>query len=346
LTFQQLGFTCTDVSGNDDPCFAIGDGAHHVVVEDSWGWGGGRYTISCYGGPGGNPANLGCDNNTFRRLVLRMGPSTSSSDNPQASLALYYASNNIVENVIAIDGKANSNSSNSAFYITGHAPPPHADNNKFYGDIALNNLGLGLYLDCPGAVCNGTEVYNSVFWASGAQGVAFSGGSGSGDSCSPEIFDHNTIGTAKGTAFSLYACYNQTLTNNVFYSNQGFGVDKSSSSGSITTNHHNGYFGNTSGARQSLSAGSGDLTSDPGFKYITRIEAGSPYKNTGSSGDIGATVINRYQDGTLTGTALWPWSNEARIKTEMCSGVSTGWCGTSKTLTQYIWGYLGNASPY
>jgi len=345
LTFQQIGFTCTDVSLNDNECFGLNDGTHHVVLEDSWGWGGGRYTVSCYGGPGGSPPNVTCDNNTFRRLVLRMGPSTSSSGNPQASLALYYASNNIVENVIAIDGHAASNSSNSAFYITGHAPPPDADNNKYYGVIALNNLGTGFYLDCSGAVCNGTEVYNSVFWASADGGAAMTGGSGAGDSCSPGIFDHNTIGAAKGPGYELYACYNQTLTNNVFFSNQGFGVNKSNT-GSITTNHHNGYFGNTSGARQNLAAGTGDLTSDPGFKYITQIEAGSPYKNTGSSGDIGANVINRYQNGTLTGTPLWPWAYEARIKTEMCAGVATGWCGTTKTLTQYIWGYLGNASPY
>jgi hypothetical protein len=345
VTFQQIGFTCTDVSLNDDACFSLGDGTHHVVLEDSWGWGGGRYTVLCYGGPGGGPPNLTCDSNTFRRLVLRMGPSTSSSGAPQASLGLYYASNNIVENVLAIDGHAASNSSNSAFYITGHAPPPDADHNKFYGVMALNNLGLGLFIDCGGAICDGTEVYNSVFWGSAEWGVAFTSGSGSDDSCSAGIFDHNTVGAAGQDGFNLYECYNQTLTNNLFYGNKAWGVNKSPS-GSITTSHHNGYFGNGSGARQNLAAGTGDLTTDPGLKYIGRIEAGSPYKNAGSSGDIGANVTTRYQDGVLTSTPLWPWANEARIKTEMCAGVSTGWCGTGKTLTQYIWSYLGNASPY
>jgi chitodextrinase len=43
LTFQQIGFTCTTGAGpiNDNTCFAIRDGAHDVLLEDSWGWGGG-----------------------------------------------------------------------------------------------------------------------------------------------------------------------------------------------------------------------------------------------------------------------------------------------------------------
>jgi hypothetical protein len=345
LVFQQIGFTCTDVTLNDEVCFGLSDGTHHVLLEDSWGWGGGRYTVLCYGGPGGSPPNLTCDNNTFRRLVLRMGPSTSSSGNPQASLSLYYASNNVVENVIAIDGSAASNTSNAAYYITAHAPPPNADNNKFYGVIALNNLGEGLYVDCPGAVCNGTEVHNSVFWVAQGHGIAASGGTGSGDSCTPVTVDHSTFGLAGSDGFSVYACYSVTLTNNAFYANGGFGAYKSAT-GTITTNHHNGYFGNKLGARSGLSPGTGDLTSDPDMQYITRIESGSPYKNGGSTGDIGANVINRYSDGVLTGTPLWPWPNEARIKSDMCPGVTTGWCGTPKTLTQYIWAFLGNSSPY
>jgi len=164
LTFQQIGFSCTPGTLNDGACFDLGDGTHHVLLEDSWGYGGGRYTILCYGGPGGSPPNLTCDNNTFRRVVLRMGPAQSSGGNPQAALSLYYASNNTVENVIAIDGQAASDTSNSAFYITGHAPPPDADNNRFYGIVALNNLGVGFYLDCSGAVCNAAQVQNSVIW--------------------------------------------------------------------------------------------------------------------------------------------------------------------------------------
>ena len=349
LTFQQIGFNCTSVTLNNNACFTLTDGTHHVLLEDSWGWGGGRYTVMCYGGDGGSPPNVTCVNNTFRRLVLRMGPSTSTSGNPQASLALYYAANNIVENVVAIDGQAASDSSNAAFYITGHAPllPPwpnaDANSNKFYGVIALNNLGVGFWLDCPGAVCNSNEVYNSVFWDSSRHAAANSNGT-----CNSTIFDHNTMASAGSTEHGLlnYACLGASITNNALYSNSGYGASQGGG-GTTTTNNNNGYFGNTSGARNSLAAGAGDLTlSDPGFSYITRIEAASPYHLAGSSGDIGANVINRYQDGTLTGTALWPWPNEDRVRTEMCEVVVGNWCTSGKTLTKYIWEYLGNTSPY
>jgi hypothetical protein len=39
-----------------------------------------------------------------------------------------------------------------------------------------------------------------------------------------------------------------------------------------------------------------------------------------------------------------PWPNEARIKTEMCAGVTRGFCSAT-SLTDYIWGYLGNPAP-
>ena len=36
------------------------------------------------------------------------------------------------------------------------------------------------------------------------------------------------------------------------------------------------------------------------------IPAGSPMKGAGTDGrDIGATIVNRYQNGTLTSTPLW-----------------------------------------
>src|SRR3989344_635013 len=91
---------------------------------------------------------------------------------------------------------------------------------------------------------------------------------------------------------------------------------------------------------------------------MTRIESGSPYKGAGESGaDIGANIINRYGvDGTkvgdpgvetLTTNALWPWPYENQIKSDICTatGLTTGWCGTTKTLTAYTWEYLGNTCP-
>jgi hypothetical protein len=78
---------------------------------------------------------------------------------------------------------------------------------------------------------------------------------------------------------------------------------------------------------------SGVSTSDPDMLY--------PIQSA-----LGATVMYRYADRTLTSQGLWPWPNEARIKKEMCTdaGVTRGFCG-STSLTKYVWEYLGNACP-
>lgn len=91
--------------------------------------------------------------------------------------------------------------------------------------------------------------------------------------------------------------------------------------------------------------------------FPTRIETGSELALTGSDGGaMGATIVNEYGctgcfyndagSRTLTGTGLWTFPNEAAIKTAACSSSTRAWCGTSATLTQYIWDWLGNASPY
>jgi hypothetical protein len=48
---------------------------------------------------------------------------------------------------------------------------------------------------------------------------------------------------------------------------------------------------------------------------------------------------------TPQSSSLWPWPNEARLKVEMCAGVTRGFCSDS-SLTHYIWNYLGNGSPF
>ncbi len=71
-----------------------------------------------------------------------------------------------------------------------------------------------------------------------------------------------------------------------------------------------------------------------------------------SSFEIGVV----YKDGVLTNEKLWPWPYEDWIREDMCdsgflteigrTGADTPkWCTTSKTLTEYIWEYLGNTIP-
>lgn len=336
LEFRRIGFSCTDTTLNDGACFGLSDGTHHVLLEDSWGWGGGRYTVLAYGGPGGSPPNTSCDSNTFRRLVLRMGPSTSTGGNPQAALALYYASNNLVENVIAVDGKPASDSSNAAFYLTTHAAPPNLDGNKFYGVIALHNTGTGWYLDHNGSGSN-NELHDSVFWDN-AEGVALY----AAGTCAANTVDHVTVGKNNGDG--LYnGCTATTVRSSIFTRNTGDGLHQGSQ-GSSTANW-NDFFQN---AGATGSAGANDLTNDPGLVYIARTEPGTPCKGMGQGGtDCGADVTVRYEDGVRTTTSLWPWPHEARIQADMCvgAGITTGFCAKT-SITEYVWTYLGGTNPY
>lgn len=344
LTFRRSAFVCSNTA-SDGACVNLSDGTHHILLEDFWAFGGGRYTVMCYGGPGGSPPNLDCYSNTFRRGVLRQGPDISSGGNPQAGLAIYYANDNIVENVIVLDSIPRSNSSNSAFYLTSHAAPPDVSRNKFYGVIALNNEGRGWYLDH-----NGTgslnELRNSVIWDSVDIGVVFY--SADPDLCTGNVVDHVTIGS-NGSHGVQFACVNLNFTSNLVASNTGFGLRKSGS-GTIQTSNYNNFFSNTSGARSGATTGPNDIATNPLLSYILRTESGTACKAQGEGGsDCGADIQKRYENGVLTSTNLWPWPYEDRIKGDMCASVpaepASNWCTTTKTLTRYVWEYLGNTIP-
>ncbi|MDO8971016.1 MAG: hypothetical protein Q7U74_10040, partial [Saprospiraceae bacterium] len=74
----------------------------------------------------------------------------------------------------------------------------------------------------------------------------------------------------------------------------------------------------------------------------------------------GGTMVNRYVDGVLTTTPLWPWPNEDLIRSQMCNsadlvtahrvasngrGWEPAWCASGKALTKYVWEYLGKSIP-
>ncbi|MBI5549072.1 MAG: hypothetical protein HY901_34745 [Deltaproteobacteria bacterium] len=341
LTFQRIGLHCT-ATVSDGACLALGDGTHHVLVEDSWAWGGGRYTVLVYGGPGGNPPNTTADFNTFRRVVLRQGPDVSSGGNPQAGLALYYASDNLVENVIVLDSVPASDTSNAAFYLTAHGPPPNVSNNRFYGVLALNNLGGGWYLDHNGTG-SGNQLRHSVLWDSADFGVALY----AAGTCTANVVDHVTIGRS-GTSDGFWnGCEATTFTSSIVFENGAFGISQSSSQGSMATADWNDCSSNSSGDYRNLSAGPHDLSAHPALRHLTRVEPGTPCVGAGEGGsDCGADLRLRYQDGALTPAALWPWPNEARLFKEMCTdpGFARGLC-TKSSLTEYVWSYLGNPVP-
>ena len=343
VTFRRTGFTCTWPGSriNDGACVSISDGAHHMLFEDFWVSGSGRYSVMAYGGPGGHPANVTADYNTFRRGVIRQGPTRSSGGNPQSGISLYYASHNTIENVIVLDSVPKSDSSNSAFYVTAHTPPPNASGNKFYGVVALNNFGTGFYLDADnGAKVNNTLISNSVFWGSPQDGISFY----INGECNWTHVEHVTSGANGGNGLWNY-CDQTRVQSSLFVDNHGLGLSQGGS-GSISPNFNN-YFGNLRGSLN-VDAGEHDIEGDPQLAYLLRLESIGACKGAGKGGsDCGAVVVNRYQDGVLTTEPLWPWPNEDRIKASMCGGSNStrGFCA-KESLTEYVWTYLGNSNPF
>ncbi len=155
-----------------------------------------------------------------------------------------------------------------------------------------------------------------------------------------------------------------SVTNSIFYDFTGTSTHAIDY---FTASDYNAFYGNTSNYGPDMSAGAHDKTTvDPvgtgSIKYITRIESGSPLKGAGQGGsDIGANINTLIgTPGTLwgdtgynvdTGVSMWPFPNEALIRTQMAAynGYSIngarGFCAGTTTLTKYIWQYLGNTIP-
>ncbi|MFZ2522973.1 MAG: dockerin type I domain-containing protein [Minisyncoccia bacterium] len=170
-----------------------------------------------------------------------------------------------------------------------------------------------------------------------------------------------------GSTFSSMRFANSLITQANSYGNVG------------QPGNYNNYWNNGSGGNShylATSPGANDKYLNPGMKYITRIESSSPLKGAASDGgDIGANIMYRYgvdstmwgEPGydTLTSVPLWPFPYENIIKQNMSSyncaptcnnsphpsairgftAPGNGLYGGPRTLTSYIWEYLGNPCP-
>jgi hypothetical protein len=330
----------SDDSWNGECGVCLSNGAHDNLFEEAWIWGRGRYKVMMYGDDGAsNPPYA----NTFRRVVIRYDNETDRDGEPQGAISFYSAHDNVAENLIVIDGEMGPVSkivSAGSVYITGHQQ--NSSGNKFLGSLILNNKAEGIYVDCDqNSSCQNTVIENTVLWDNTGAGISVYHANPS--KATGTVVKHVTSGANGDDGIGNWSSKGY-FTNNLLVSNAGAGY-----SGGETTNFtfdYNNISGNSQGNYKNQSAGAHDIHVDPQLKYITRLESGAPGDNAGDDGkDMGANVEKRYQGGALTAADLWPWPNEARIRADMCNGVSSGWCATTKSLTEYVWGYLGNSWP-
>ncbi len=281
----------------------------YIYKEDIWAWGSNRYTIS----------NYAADHVVDNRVIARLDDLGEVPSLPVGAISHYLTNYSVIANALLFDVTG----SFAQPYDLVYSSRPDVGFNKLYGIIGFNagsELG-GIYPGDGGA--GGHEINNSVVWGTSRRGMKF-------NSPGPNFVLNSTIGQNAGNA--IEGQDNITANNNIFLNNGGI---------ESLSQCDNNLF-SSSGPAGSCS--NSDTTTIPEIRYLPR----SPISGKG------ATIEKRYQttlnqndeyDVTLTSEDLWPWPYEDIIKRDMCAESSYGWCATNKTLTEYVWEFLGYTIP-
>lgn len=340
--------------------FAVGR-ASQVLLEDVWVFGYSRNSMAIYGS----------ENVTVRRAVIRWdgwwGDQYKPND-PRVGLTVYNSRNNLFENIIVLDGGKQGEDTHGervALALAGNhngetAPFDDSSNNRFYGVILLNNIGAGVNIESGGDTLENNQFEHLVSWDNSRTGFNVN------QKADGTSLVHGTIGmNSMGVRFNNYS----GVINNVLYStlvmsnrkaeldgNESFGIN--GGSGERSENDYNNVFDHQSNYRKySMMPGPNSLSAPVALEYLLEVPLGSASQSAAhDGGDIGATVIKRTVNGSVTGDNLWPYPYEQRIKAEMCDPQAldaferrgdnvAAWCESEKTLSEYIWEYLGSACP-
>jgi hypothetical protein len=352
VTIQHCGFHSTGNSGG--AVFAIGTNDHQEgnsddLVEDVWIWGKERAVAINYRG----------DGNVWRRVVIRGdgcdSPACQGDGNPNVGISVYESTNTSLQNVLVIDRVLGGGSPYADFAVAQHSPGRPHGNNEWLGTMSLNAPDGGYYFEPDEVTLQPAQrLANCIAWGSRSFGINVARqGATEIDNCTVRSLGGDAIRVAPelaGTAGHV---------RNVVVAGAGrFGVNSVyPPTYAVVAGAAGDPFNQTIctvGCRSADPTADGDPSS---LRHITRIEAGSPLKGSGFGGaDYGANVVFRYgADGSrhgdpsynaLTATALWPWPDEDRIRQEMCtrSNETRGFC-SAQSLTQYVWGVLGNPAP-
>ena len=364
IIIKNSGFHDTS---NNEAVLGIGSndgdwGNTYVLIEDSWIWGNDRVTLIVYRS----------DHVVIRRVVTRNdgcngGYCNSNSGNYMVGTTIYNSHHVSFQNVMAIDNIPGQGFGGAGdFYMAYHNNfiyPWHT--NEWLGTISLNtqlSAAYGFDSDNITSSVQPMATYKNIVAWNDPNPFNAQINCGSGCARQDVIIDGATLKASNGNTGDglrigpTMGAGNNVAKNIIVTGNGRYGMN------SVTLPSYVDASGSWSqGTYNQTTCSVGCKTSNPltdgSIKYITRIEAGSPLKGTGTTGaDYGANVVNRYgaagafyddpDFNALTNVPLWPWPNEDRIKKEMCtdSGVTRGFCG-AQTLTRYIWEAAGNPIP-
>lgn len=349
VVIKECGFH--DVSNSRRAVFGIGTNDHvmgnsYNLIEDVWIWGRSRVIAIDYRS----------DHNVWRRVVIR-GDGCSSAEcagsgNPNFGLSVYDGTHISVQNVIVMDRILDGGEAYADFGTAQHSPGLPYGRHEWLGTIALNGPDRAYYFEADHAtITPAHSVRNCVGWNSAGGFSARVSGYNDVQNCT--FLVRRGIGIYIDDNLSDTGA---TLKNHLVFGNGNKGV------AAYVPYSHVNVSGTWVEGEFATRCAAGCRSIDPlqgtppSIRYPTRIEPGSALKGAGEGGaDMGANVVNAYGiDGTVWGDPgfntlsarpLWPWPHEARLKAEMCAGVTRGFCGTLKTLTRYVWEQLGTPLP-
>jgi len=370
VTVKDCGFGDGLTVGTSDH----NNGNSFNLIEDVWIWAAQRRIIA---------TNYRADNNVWRRVIIRGDGCNSAnctgSGNPNVGFTVYNSRDVSVQNMFIVDRILGGGSSYADFATAQHygSTPSDADRlgrNEWLGSGSINTEDHALQFEADSVIPNDPTWTIKNFIAIGAPkyGVNF-GGAGNiyNGGPTPNLLENITVsqtGTATGDGIRVAnkPGYSLTTLRNSISHNAGLYAFNSG----VTPSYVATFTPNSGEYAQDVCSvgcyNDTDMMFETALQYPLKPSSTSPLSGAGyNNNNIGATIINRYGiDGThvgdtdfntLTTTPLWPWPNEARIKTEMCQTLTTprGFCsgntrldGTQAvTLSSYIWESLGNPMP-
>ncbi len=374
------------VAGYNAPCnnnTAVVDvtNSSYVLVEDSHAWGCGRYKFLSYQS----------HNIIFRHNVARHDSASPVGDTWSrqcAQFTMYDSTNIIWQNDISVDSGELDGSTGNLYGGVWSENNAGVDNSGEYEGMIFINLKTGTNSSIEfGASINdqkliGTRVMSNIAIINSIAGI-WTDRTDSTSNPANLLVNHitavNLTGSNPGSANGADGVGAVEISNTNFTQevaeNSILQHDNAYGLAGYFASDYNIYYNNSANFGSSFSshtptAGAHDkINVDPLLKYPVRVEAGTPGSGAASDGgDIGATILYRlgtpgtlYGDAgydTLTTIPLWPWDDEAAIKTDMAAyngagdpGVrgftvpGNGLYGGPITLTSYIWESLGNPCP-
>lgn len=350
------------------PVFGIGStttGVDNSLFEDMWVWGQERVMT----------LNYRSDSNVWRRILISQGgcngdgtsSACNSGGNAMVGDTTYNSAHVSKQNLLSLDSTRGTNGIAGAadFQTAFHTNfARDCGANEWLGSLSINgklNLAL-MEADNP----SGCSTEYTPFWTvkemglftnnnSGQYGFSANLGGGIGPSANQYYdFENITAYRGAGTSVDIFGINSSfgsqassTLININSYGVGRYGISSPKQADCVNTNGATGNYNLTTPTNRTQTTPVGTLLYAPQFPTGSFLDAACGKKGADIQFEYGTTGTFYGDAGynTLTANPLWPWPNESIIRTQMvASGFSSDFITSGKTITGYVWDYMGTTA--